>query len=154
MDEAESFLMKSRVQSIWPHARASWCVGFVERVGRAKRRSVWLCRPMTFSGCVAGAAVLVLSLRQWFALGSRAHSGARSVEAARFMSVLVLASSSCSGVFQFPHCACGLVGRTIGRSRLRRPHAGGGRVNCAAWVSSRLVAGCRRFQVASLILAI
>ncbi len=54
MDEAESFLMKSRVRSIWPHSRASWCVGSVECVDRAEGRSVGLCRFITFSGCVAG----------------------------------------------------------------------------------------------------
>ena len=54
MDEAESFLMKSRVRSIWPHSRASWCVGFVECVDRAEVRSVGLRRFITFSGCVAG----------------------------------------------------------------------------------------------------
>ena len=54
MVEAESFLMKSRVRSIGPHSRAGWCVGFVEDVDRAERRSVWRCRPITFSWCITG----------------------------------------------------------------------------------------------------
>ena len=139
MDEAESFLMKSRVRSIWPHSRANWFAE-VFRGGVSRGGSFGLAVKLNHVFLVCrGCRIARATAHKSFALGSRAYSGARSVEAARFMSVLVLASSSCSGVFQFPHCACGLVGRRIGRSRLRRPHAGGGRVNCAAWIKSRSV---------------
>ena len=63
----------------------------LQLVDRAEGRSVGLCRTITFSGCVAGAAVLALSLRQLFALGIRALSGERSDDAARFSWVLGLA---------------------------------------------------------------
>ena len=132
MDEAESFLMKSRVQSIWPHSRASWCGGSVECVDRAEGRSVWLCRPITFSWCVAGnrSARAIARLVLLHSNRGRTRVLGRSCQRAGNM-------FSC--VIGFPHCACGLVGRRIERSRLGRPHAVGGRVNCAACVKSRSV---------------
>ena len=89
MVEAESFLMKSTVRSIWPHSRAAWCVGLVECVDRAEGRSVWRCRPITFSWCVAGGRIARAIALKPFALGSRAHSGARSVVPARRQSVFL-----------------------------------------------------------------
>ena len=83
MDEAESFLMKSRVQSIWPHSRAGWCAEVLERaVSRGATFGVavsvnhvfWVCR-----GCRIARAIAC----KLFALESRAHSGARSVVPAR-----------------------------------------------------------------------
>ena len=143
MDEAESFLMKSRVRSIWPHSRAGWCVGSVECADRAKGRSVWLWRSIMFSGCVAGGRIARAIARLVLLHSNRGRTRVlgRSCR---------LAGNLFSCVIGFPHCACGLVGRRIERSRLRRPHAVGGRVNCAAWVSSRLVAGRRRYRDASV----
>ena len=80
MDEAESFLMKSRVRSIWPHSRAGW---FAEVLEGAISRGV------AFGRAVSANHVFWVS-RWWpqcscyrslgrFALESRAHSGARSV---------------------------------------------------------------------------
>ena len=63
MDEAESFLMKSRVRSIWPHSRASW---FAEVLEGAVSRGVAFgraeSRPSAFLGVSLVAAVLVLTL--------------------------------------------------------------------------------------------
>ena len=132
MVEAESFLMKSRVRSIWPHSRAGWCVGSVEGVDRAEGRSVRRWCSIMFSGCVAGgrsaraiARLVLLHLNR-----GRTRVLGRSCQRA---------GNLFSCVIGFPHCACGLVGRRTERSRLRRPHAVGGRVNCAAWVNSRSV---------------
>ena len=117
MVEAESFLMKSRVRSIWPHSRAGGCKGscgwsIARRFGR--------------SGCVAssrffgvslGAAVLVLSLGLLLLHSNRGRTQVlgRSCR---------LAGNLFSCVMGFPHCACGLVGRRMerlvfaGRTRL------------------------------------
>ena len=141
MDEAESFLMKSRVRSIWPHSRASWCVGSVECVDRAEGRSVWRWRSSTFSGCVAGGRIARAIARLVLLHSNRGRTWVlgRSCR---------LAGNLFSCVMGFPHCARGLVGRRIERSRLRRPHAVGGRVSCAARVKFRSIAGCRRYRVA------
>ena len=140
MDGAESFLMKITMRSIWPHSRAGGCVGSVECVDRAERCSVWRCRPITFSGCVADGRIARANARLVFLHSNRGRTrvGGRSCQRA---------SNLFSCVIGIPHCACGLVGRRIERSRLRRPHAVGRRVNCAAWVKSRSVAGCRRYQM-------
>ena len=84
MDEAESFLMKSRVQSIWPHSRAGWVAEVFEGA---------VSRGVAF-GLAVSANHVFLVCRWWpqcscyrslgpFALESRAHSGARSVVPAR-----------------------------------------------------------------------
>ena len=129
MDEAESFLMNSRVRSIWPHSRASWCVGFVECVDRAEGRSVGRCRPITFSGCVAGGRIARAIARLALLHSNRGRTRVFGRSCQR-------AGDLFSCVIGIPHCACGLVGRRIKRSRLRRPHAVGGRVSCAARVNS------------------
>ena len=56
---------------------------FLSVTYRAERRSVWRCRPITFSGCVAGGRIARAIALESFALESRAHSGARSVVPAR-----------------------------------------------------------------------
>ena len=146
MDEAESFLMKSRVRSIWPHSRAGGCKGscgwsIARRCGRSG--SVAASR---FLGVSLVAAVLVLSLL------SRLHSNRGRTR---------VLGRSCrhagnlfSYVIGFPHCACGLVGRRIERSRLRRPHAVGGRVNCAARVESSSGVGLGQYSDAFVVHAI
>ena len=83
MDEAESFLMKSRVRSIWPHSRAGWFAEVLE--GAVSRGATfglavsanhvfWVCR-----WCRIARAIALKPL----ALESRAHSGVRSVVPAR-----------------------------------------------------------------------
>ena len=84
MDEAESFLMKSRVRSIWPQSRAGWFAEVLERD---------VSRGATF-GLAVSVNHVFLVCRWWpqcscyrslgrFALESRAHSGERSVLPAR-----------------------------------------------------------------------
>ena len=147
MVEAESFLMKSRVRSIWPQFRAGWFAEVLERD---------VSRGATF-GVAVSANHVFLVYHWWpqcscyrslglFALESRAHSGARSVVPARRQ--LVFLRNRLSALRVRPGWS---QDRAFG---VGRPHAVGGRVNCAAWLSSRLVEGCRRFQVASLVLAI
>ena len=111
MDEAESFLMKSKVRSIWPHSRASWCVGSVEGVDRAEGRSVGLCRFITFFWCVAGGRSARATARSVLLHSNRGRTRVlgRSCR---------LAGNLFSCVIGFPHCACGLVGRRIERSVL------------------------------------
>ena len=102
MDEAESFLMKSRVRSIWPHSRAGW---FAEVLERAVSRGVAFGRaeslPSAFLGVSLVAAVLVLSLL------SRLHSnrGRTRVLGRSYQR----ADNLFSCVIGFPHCACGLL---------------------------------------------
>ena len=109
MDEAESFLMKSSVRSIWPHSRAGWCVGSVECVGRAEGRSVGLCRFITFSGCVAGGRIARAIARLVLLHSNRGRTRVLGRSCQR-------AGNLFSCVIGFPHCACGLVGLRIERS--------------------------------------
>ena len=112
MDDAESFLMKSRVRSIWPHSRAGGCVGSVECVDRAERRSVWRCRSIMFSGCVAGGRIARAIARLGpFALESRAHSGARSVVPARRQ--LVFLRNGLSALRVRVNCAARVKSRSV-----------------------------------------
>ena len=144
MDDAESFLMKSRVRSIWPHSRAGWCAGSVECGDRAERRSVWRCRSITFSWCIAGGRIARANARLVFLHSNRGRTRVLGRSCQR-------AGKMFSCVIGFPHCTCGLVGRRIERSRLRRPHAVGGRVNCAARVKSRSGAGLGQYPDASVV---
>ena len=144
MDEAESFLMKSRVRSIWPHSRASWCVGSVECGDRAEGRSVWRWRSIKFSGCVADGRIARAIARLVLLHSNRGRTRVLGRSCRR-------AGNLFSCVIGFPHCASGLVGRRIERSRLRRPHAVGGRVNCAARVKSRSGAGLGQYPDALVV---
>ena len=132
MDGAESFLMKSRVRSIWPHSRASWFAEVLERaVSRggsfglavSANHVFWVCRWWPQCSCYRSLGP--------FALESRAHSGARSVVPARRQ--LVFLRNGLSALRVRPGWS---QDRTVG---VGRPHAVGGRVNCAARVKSRSV---------------
>ena len=83
MDEAESFLMKSRVRSIWPQSRAGW---FAEVLEGAVSRGVAFGRAAlvnhVFLVCRWCRIARAIALKP-LALESRAHSGARSVVPAR-----------------------------------------------------------------------
>ena len=132
MDGAESFLRKSRVRSIWPHSRAGW---FAEALEGAVSRGVAFGRAASRPSAFLGVSLVPHC--SCYRSVSRLHSGAgRTRVLGRSYQ---RASNLFSCVIGIPHCACGLVGRRIERSRLRRPHAVGGRVNCAARVKSRSV---------------
>ena len=103
--------------------------------------------PSAFLGVSLVAAVLVLSLGLVLLHSNRGRTRVLGRSYQR-------ADNLFSCVIGFPHCACGLVGRRIERSRLRRTHAGGGRVNCAAWVKSRSGAGLGQYPDASVVHAI
>ena len=84
MDEAESFLMKCGVRSIWPQSRAGWFAEVLERaVSRGATFGVavsvnhvfWVCRWRPQCSCFRSLGP--------FALESRAHSGEWSVVPAR-----------------------------------------------------------------------
>ena len=63
MDEAESFLMKSSVRSIWPHSRAGWFAEVLEgAISRGVAFGRAASRPSAFLGVSLVAALLVLSL--------------------------------------------------------------------------------------------
>ena len=147
MDEAESFLMKSRVRSIWPHSRAGWGTGpCSESIARRVVRSGGVAS-IAFSWGVAGgrSAGAIARLVLLHSNRGRTRVLGRSCQ---------LADNMFSCVIGFPHCACGLVGRRVERSRLRRPHAVGGRVNCAARVKSRPGAGLGKYPDAFVVHAI
>ena len=131
MDEAESFLMKSSVRSIRPHSRAGW---FAEVLEGAVSRGVAFGRAVSLNhvflvcrGCRIARAIAC----KLFALGSRAHSGGRSVVPARRQ--LAFLRNRLSALRVRPGWS---EDRAVA---VGRPHAVGGRVNCAAWVKSRSV---------------
>ena len=98
----------------------------------------WVCRWWPHCSCYRSLGP--------FALASRAHSGAWSVVPARRQSVFLRNGLSALRV---------RPGWSQDRAvAVGRPHAVGGRVNCAARVKSRSVAGCRRYRDASAVHAI
>ena len=116
MDEAESFLMKSRVRSIWPHSRAGWYAGPCSgSVARSDVRSGGVGQSR-FLGSRSARAIARLVL-------SHSNRGRTRVLGRSYQ----IAGNRFSCVIGFPHL------------RVRPPHAVGGRVNYAAWVRSRSV---------------
>ncbi len=147
MDEAESFLMKSRVRSIWPQSRAGW---FAEVLERAVSRGA------TFGVAVSANHVFWVS-RWWpqcscyrslgpFALESRAHSGGPSVVPARRQPVFL--RNRLSALRVRPGWS---QDRAVG---VGRSHAVGGRVNCVARVRSRSGVGLGQYPDAFVVHAI
>ena len=109
MDEAESFLMKSSVRSLWPHSRAGW---FAEVLQGAVSRGVAFglaeSLPSAFLGVAGGrSARATARLALLHSNRGRTRVLGRSCQRADNM-------FSC--VIGFPHCACGLVGRRIERA--------------------------------------